>query len=441
LEVIKSANLSQVDDAEYLGWIAYGRGDYLDATHWLKLSSEKTPAALWLKAKLARRSGNLADAVKAMTGAFEVLRDERAYADWAGTSQVADYYSGEDESGYVYRGEAPFWTLAQQASGDFAAFKLQRADFVQALDLLLKGEVWNDAAYVAERLLTTDELKRYVDQLPSVTSKASPPPKTFGWQKQISTTGRLRYLLGRRLVREGQYQQATNYLQSPYDQILRRSVDSLHAGANQSLSKNERGMALFRAAWIARYEGMEIMGTEMAPDGFTEEGEFPVPDLAKQRLTGKVEKITYDGEQPKSVSAALKANSEEARRLAKTKISPDIRFHYRLIAGQIAIKAAALLPTNTEETADVINRAGWWTKEQDEKVADRYFSLLRRRAGETTIGRAAIAHRWFVDLKGPWSSKLETEEKEIKKALGLHDPYEEEAEPTNSPSPTPLPNE
>jgi hypothetical protein len=367
--------------------------------------------------------------------------DERAYAGWAGTSQIADYYSDEDTSVYVHRGEGPSWTLAQQASGDFAAFKLQRADFVQALDLLLKGEVWNDAAYVAERVLSTDELKRFVDQLPSTASSPAPsvPPKTYGWQKQINSTARLRYLLGRRLVREGRYEQATHYLPSPFDQVLRRYVDALDTGANQSLPKNERAMALFRAAWIARYDGMEIMGTEMAPDGFTEEGAFPVPDLANQRLTGKVEQVSYggSGEQPKVVSTVLRANSEEVRRLAKTKVSPDVRFHYRLIAGRTAIKAAALLPNNTEETADVINMAGRWTKDQDERAADRYFDLLKVRGGETNIGRAAIARRWFVDQNGPWSSKLETEEKEIKKKLGLRDPYEEEAEPRESPSPTP----
>ena len=44
------------------------------------------------------------------------------------------------------------------------------------------------------------------------------------------------------------------------------------------------------------------------------------------------------------------------------------------------------------QKADVINMAGRWTKEENEKVADKYFDLLERRAGETTIGRAAKTH-------------------------------------------------
>jgi len=181
---------------------------------------------------------------------------------------------------------------------------------------------------------------------------------------------------------------------------------------------------------------MELMGTEMAPDGFTEGGEFPVPDLAKERISGKAE-VSVDGEETKVAPVVLKATRQEIQRLAKTKPSLDIRFHYRVIAGELAVKAAALLPDNSEEKADVINMAGRWTKEENEKVADKYFDLLERRAGETTIGRAAKTQRWFVEMEGPWTTKIQAEEKQIKKELGLQDPYEEEPQPEATPSPSP----
>ncbi len=44
-------------DAENLGWVAYTAGKYDEAARWLKLSSGKTSAACWLKAKLALRRG------------------------------------------------------------------------------------------------------------------------------------------------------------------------------------------------------------------------------------------------------------------------------------------------------------------------------------------------------------------------------------------------
>ena len=435
LQMIQAANLPRLEESEYLGWIEYMRGDYADAAHWLKLSSATTPAALWLKAKLERRSGRLAEAAKAMAQAWKTLRDEHAYTGWTGAAWPGDY---SDTFAYVNRGGEPSWNLSQEASGDFGAFHLQRADFIQALDVFFKSELWNDAAYVAERVLTTDELKHYVGQLsvPAASPTPAAKPIAWDWQNEIGPVAKLRYLLGRRLVRENRNEEAVHYLFPPFDQLLRRYVEALHTGANQALPKPERALALFRAAWIARHDGMELMGTEMAPDGFTEGGEFPVPDLAKERISGKAE-VSVDGEETKVAPVVLKATRQEIQRLAKTKPSLDIRFHYRVIAGELAVKAAALLPDNSEEKADVINMAGRWTKEENEKVADKYFDLLERRAGETTIGRAAKTQRWFVGMEGPWTTKIQAEEKQIKKELGLQDPYEEEPQPeaTRSPSP------
>ena len=156
LQMIKAAKLERVEDAEYLGWVAYMRGDYTDAAHWLKLSGGTTPAALWLKAKLERRDGQLNEAVKAMADAWKILRDTRAYTRWAGTSQVSDY----SESGRFS------WSLSQEARGDFAALHLQRADFVQALDIFFKGNLWDDAAYVAESVLTITNLSATLTSFP-----------------------------------------------------------------------------------------------------------------------------------------------------------------------------------------------------------------------------------------------------------------------------------
>ena len=92
----------------------------------------------------------------------------------------------------------------------------------------------------------------------------------------------------------------------------------------------------------------------------------------------------------KNVPALLKASAKEVQRLNANKIAPDIRFHYRLIAGALAMKAAALLPDNSEEVADVVNTAGLWVKDRDEKDgqpihADRSSAAApRRRSGRRT---------------------------------------------------------
>jgi hypothetical protein len=389
LTVIKEANPGQVEDAEYLGWAAYSSGDYKNAAHWLELSKGDTPAAYWLRAKLQRRAGKLADAAKSMAKAWQTVRDTAAYTGWiAAPPPIEDEYGSYPERGS--------WTFEQSASGDLGGLHLARGDFVQALDILLTGKLWEDAAYVAERVLTANELKAYVDRHQTAATASG----------DEGDLAKLRYLLGRRLVREDRYPEAGRYLRPPYDKILEKYVKSVKDGANTKLSKTDRARSLFTAAWLARYDGMELMGTEGAPDGFAESGNFELPDLARQRQTGTYREVrwTGKGQEERIMPVVLRASKQERERLASSRIRPDIRFHYRLIAGALAVKAAALLPDNSEELADVVNRAGLWVKDRDEKTGNRYFQIIERRCPDTAIGGAAIAKHWFIDQAGPWST-------------------------------------
>jgi hypothetical protein len=403
LRVIEEANLGRVEDAEYLGWAAYNIGDYKAATHWLDLSKGDTPAAYWLRAKLQRRDGKLADAAKSMAKAWQTVRDIAAYTGWTAAPSPS-----EDEYGsYPERGG---WTFEQSASGDLGGLHLARGDFVQALDILLTGKLWEDAAYVAERVLTTNELKAYID-------KQQTGPNEDEMAK-------LRYLLGRRLVREDRYAEAGKYLRPPYDKVLEKYVKALQDGADNKLPKLDRARALFTAAWLARYDGMELMGTEGAPDGFAEGGDFEISDLAQQRQTGTYKEMrwTGKGQEEHIMPVILRPSKQERERLATNKIRPDIRFHYRLIAGALAIKAAALLPNDSEEIADVVNRAGLWVKDRDEQIGNRYFQIMEQRCPNTEIGRAATAKHWFVDQSGPWSSTERQAYEALHKELHLDVP-------------------
>jgi len=389
LAVLKDAKLSEVKDAEYLGWAAYTNGDYKQAAHWLELSKGDTAAACWLRAKLQRRAGKLADAANSMAKAWQIVRDTTAYTGWAAPAKSPDEESDYDLGGH--------WSFAQSASGDLGGLHLARGDFVQALDILLSGKLWEDAAYVAERVLSVNELKEYVDrQRPAAAESGG-----------ADDAAKLRYLLGRRFVRENRYAEAAKYLRPPYDKVLGKYVEALQNGGNTKISKIERARALFTAAWLARYDGMELMGTEVAPDGFVEGGGFEIPDIAQERLSGVYRTIDFSGgkEHPRPPTpVVLQVSTKERQRLAKHKVSPNIRFHYRIIAGALAIRAAELLPNDSEELADVVNQAGVWVKDRDEKLGNRYYQIIERRCANTPIGRAAIAKHWFVNQSGPWSS-------------------------------------
>jgi len=395
LEAIKEAKPSDLKDAEYLGWVAYNDGDYADAARWLELAPADAPAALWLRAKLQLREGKLDAAAKSLAQAWQTLRDPAACS---GGNPPAG-----DESGYQFMWLAEGWDFPQAASGDLAQLHLARNDFVQALDAFVKGELWGDAAFVAERVLTASELKAYVDQLP-----ADPPPREADAPNPETSTSRLRYLLGRRLVREGRMTEAAAYLPPAYVRVLARYAQALQDAANQKLGKQERAKAWFSAAWLARYDGMELMGTEAYPDSFDTEGAFEELDLAKQRQSGKYLVTDYDGNgEARTLTKAmpLPPTKKEVRRLEKTTLHPDLRYHYRTIASSFALKAAALLKDNTEELADVLNAAGDWVKSSDEKTGFRIYRLIQARCPETDIGRASQEKDWFFDPpSGPWSS-------------------------------------
>jgi hypothetical protein len=404
LSVIKEAHLDQVEDAEYLGWVAYTDGKYQDAAHWLDLAKSDTPAACWLRAKLQRRAGKLEDAAHSMAKAWQSMQPIETYTGWAGVSG-----QGEDE---VHR-EGGSWSFVESASGDLGALDLERATFTPAMDVLRKGGLWDDMAFVAERVLTADELKAYVDQLPV---QSGTPDST-----DKDSTGKLRYLLGRRLVREDRYAEAAHYLAAPYDRVLDEYVKALKGGADEKRPRLERARAWFTAAWVARYDGMEIMGTEGFPDGFSFGGDFELPDLAKQRQSGVYQITQYKDGKEKTTTASIvvKTTKPELQRLTKNKISPDVRFHYRVIAGALAMRAAGFLEDNSAELADVVNTAGLWVKDRDEKTADRYYQVLEKRCAQTEIGRAAIAKHWFVDESGPWSAEQQAAHEKLHKELGL----------------------
>ena len=88
-------------------------------------------------------------------------------------------------------------------------------------------------------------------------------------------------------------------------------MKALEDGANEKLSKAERAHAWFTAAWLARYDGMEVMGTEGAPDAFAESGSFEMPDLAKERRSGAYQAIAYDKEGNPSYDAERQSKDEK----------------------------------------------------------------------------------------------------------------------------------
>jgi hypothetical protein len=277
------------------------------------------------------------------------------------------------------------YTTVQSAAGDLAGLHLSRGDFLAAMDVFFKGGLWLDAAFVADRILTVDELQKYVDE-------------------QSVDDQNLRWLLGRRLLREGKLQVAKPYFPRSQLAIFEQYERRLGEGANLKKPARERARALFEAAWIARYFGMELMGTLAEPDGFVSDGQYDTEELDLQRgreVTSGIEPGEF-----KPVRLHIAATPEEKLRIQKSAPNPDHRFHYRYLAGEIAWEAALLLPNGSEELADVLNCAGYWIRNDEGKKPDRFFFAIEKRCPKSILGKRVIAKRWFLEPDGPWSAPL-----------------------------------
>lgn len=367
LNVLENAQITQVPCADRMAWMAYRSGDMTAAKRWIARAKADQPIAQWVHAKLLLRDGKLDEAAKILSTilpAFPV------------TDQVMD----ERYAVTVY--------LRPDISGSLAILKLTRRQYIEALDLFLRNGWWDDAAYVAESVLTTEELEQYV-----VKHWLRPKPEELADEKNLTTYQnahlalRFRYLLARRLMREDQWLKALPYYPNPSLPHLERYVDAMRIARNKKKSSAERAKALMTAARTLRSYGLALTGTELSPDYAIYGGSFGIS--AEEETDSSPSELVRDEGKPYT------ASKDEMWRIAKHVASPNLRFHYRYRAANLAWEAAELMPDETEETAGVLCEAGCWLKVRNPKAADRFYKALVKRCGRTSLGQEAIRIQWF----------------------------------------------
>lgn len=339
-----------------------------------------TALAWWVRAKLAIRRGDNELAAQ-------------AYARAVGAFPRADG-SVEPESGARLKAEQ-------------GVLSLSRGQYVEALDQLYRAAAagdganrpaegwtqspyWNDAAYVAERVLTTEELKAYVDRLPAATpAPARPagfgsytPDQFYAWRRLNPPPAhdRLRQLLARRLVREGRAAEALPYFPADDDPRFARVDDddgnwtiresdvrqraAQYATALQTAGsawgRTRRARAWYDAAALARRDGIRIMGYEQGPDYAVYDGNYSAG--AGRDANPWWREARADAGQPmdtprQRAEADLPGpyvTPEERARYAASEARPNVRYHYRQIAAGYALKAADELPSRSQAFAAVL---------------------------------------------------------------------------------------
>ncbi len=359
-------------------WIAYQANDLANADRWLVRADPKSAMTQWVRAKLLLRAGKVDAGIEALAAASKGFPADETWD----TSRWGDRIE-EMESGIRPRTEA---------MAELAALKLARGQYTAALDLIMhSGRYWEDAAEIAERVLTADELIGFVDAKYPQASKAL-VKDSFGRAVDRSAGDGLRDLLARRLVRIGRWKDARRYFDSGMQRVLDEYISAIRTGHDSSRPRSERVEAFWSAAQIACNSGMELMGTSLEPDNADWGGSYGA--VAEDENHPKAK-------QPEAKNTSLLAPSaDETRRVEKSvaQIEPFRRFHYRYVAADHAWAAAELMPDDDVKTADVLATAGKWLANRDPKGADRFYKALVRRCPNTELGRKADKLRWFPGL-------------------------------------------
>lgn len=331
VKLLQNSTRGSLDNADRLAAMSYQQGDYAGAKAFLENAGDGG-LAWWLRAKLAVRDG-----------------DKNAAA--AAYSKAAQAFPQNEDWGYR---RTPDWAFESvqpkcRVEGESAILALQRGEYLQAFVQLYRSNstYWFDAATVAERVLTVEELKRYVDE-------NVPAPPTLTQQERdnyvpLPVAASLRNLLGRRLLREGHYADAVAYFDNPDLQNKARLYGEQRLKADAAWWPTKRASALYNAAWTAREWGMDILGYEMAPDYATFGGNY---SLESTEL--KVGPLVSEAEVQRQVASEAK---------------PDQRYHYRFVATELAGRAADNLPHTSQAFAAVLcNAAGWNSSLEDQSA-------------------------------------------------------------------------
>ncbi len=349
-------------ETDRFAWLSYQLGDFNRARRWLNQSVEHTPEGKWVQSKLLLRDGKIDEAVEILRGLVPAFKRN------ANTDVLC-------ELGVIHLG---------------------RKEYLEALDLFMRAEYWEDAAYIAEYVLTTDELESVIDQYDQRISR-------------YNDSLHLPTLLSHRYARNRQWDQALLYAEPEYKTQLQTFIEAYKKADYLYHPDTIRGENYLTAGELLRKYGMEMQGTYTDPDWMMYGGSFDLtgPSETRMNLPEKGYSDRKDVWGPEletgvedwhpQLKEALTAGDEELKRKILHLPQPYMRFHYRYQAANMMWEAAHLLPDNDMRTAKALYLGGIYLKNKHPQLADKYYKALVRRNRNLPIGQAADKRRWFPD--------------------------------------------
>ncbi len=341
------APASKIYIAERMAAIYYFCNDIDVCRKFLKFVPDDSLMKLYLEGRLAKRDGNIKLAAEKLAKWLEVYQKSDK------TVFRPQGWLFEYERGW---GEDVRTTFAQEVKGVLGTILVEQSDFLEAMHTFLEAGSWNDAAIVAEGYVKTADLIEYCTN-------------------HTKTGDRLRYLLARRLMREGKVTEAGQWFPEEAQELYQLYVDLSVRGNDPERKTEERALALFELGQLLFGRGLQLRGTETYPDNFIMGGVYQMPA------------DNWRGKRSDLFGAAEAAPRTSGQTAALR------RFHYRWVASDMFARAA-LLAENPNLRSAALWAAGEVIKNRDPEGANKYYQMLCD-SGEAPMAAAARKQHWF----------------------------------------------
>lgn len=407
-----------------LAWTACALGKF-DQAQALVSQAPEEPYALWTSSRLRLRKGDLEGAMEALRKAAPMFSRDETWSTF-GESQKLHYL--------------PFEALHNEQG----VLLLARSRYVDAMDLFLTGKSWMDAAYIAEHVLTLDELLVYYEKCRSqglhgekmsgfwgYVAYQEPPVRgdeDTNWDNSgVPLIERLQQLVGRRMLREGRYEDAAKLFPESWRHLAEAYARHSVAAASGH-NKNQQAEHLVQSAHLLRHWGIELIGYETDPDFAYVDGAFFHEDSSEIRsdlvtwrgfaaniikneysvpLSDEFARHEADQNAMKNLPEyidLIKPSNDERRRLEVNLPKYYRRWHYRYVAADRYEQAAALLPNQTEKKAQALfYGAQVLEKVHEVQRIDKLYKALVRQCGKLDIGKEADRRRGIPDEPEDWA--------------------------------------
>lgn len=375
LEILRESGITESSErAGLLARIAYRNGDMETARQWVEHASESDVYALWVQTKLLLRAGKSDEAI-------EIL------------SKLKDAFP--QANGWYTYGQQYQVVPRNLVNGELGVLKLNRQDYVSALDAFVRGRLRSDAIYVAERILTLEELDTYIQEHAGDEVLKVLSPRTRGARPFSIDT--LRYILARRLARAQEFEQARAYYPEylQLDELFNSFLQVYSTSIDSGVPPEIRGKSMFDAAQLKRKYGRDLFGTSHVP-GWTA--------AYVRNSTAR-----HDSDW---------ASDDEKERVSSHAPMPNKPYHYIYQAADMMWDAAELLPDNDPLTARALWYGGKWLEKRanweqrygpnrarypnppgsvplDLSQADRFYKALVNRNRNLPYAQEADRLRWF----------------------------------------------